>query len=466
MSEWSQAEYHAERAHQFYEAGQWDKALAELRLALAFDPNQPDWHFGMGLTLEAMQRFAEAAASFEQVAQLRDGDPDALLHQGVNLIRSDQCRLAIEALGRLAEADPRNEPAYCHRILAHARLGEHEKAEEMFYLARQLVDECPHCFDHIAQSLVQRREYDRAVWCWQQALRLDPRHPGVHANLAVVHWRKGQLDRAHQHFLQQLREEPGDIDTMLQMGNLLIEMGRAAEASEKFRRALEQDPTVAAAHFHLGELAIQTGHLDAAMAELEMADRLDGSRPGVRMCMAQIALRRAQPDLARAHLRAELDRAGHSPGQLVELGRLLVEAQMPQQAVALLSPIIEPGDVVPAALLDFPLDDHRRAGAMLYRGVARLLLGQIEAGIRDCRDALRVEPDNVMALQNLGLAYLNQGRLRRAAATLRRAADFAPEDTHIKDLRLRLRQMAVRLAAHRVGLTIRKVLMLDRIHRR
>ena len=31
MNDWSRAERHAEKAHEFYQDGQWDKALRELR---------------------------------------------------------------------------------------------------------------------------------------------------------------------------------------------------------------------------------------------------------------------------------------------------------------------------------------------------------------------------------------------------------------------------------------------------
>ena len=42
----------------------------------------------------------------------------------------------IELLERVSDIDPACELAYCHRILAHVLLGEHESAEQMFYLVR------------------------------------------------------------------------------------------------------------------------------------------------------------------------------------------------------------------------------------------------------------------------------------------------------------------------------------------
>ncbi|MCE9591024.1 MAG: tetratricopeptide repeat protein [Planctomycetes bacterium] len=436
MSDWFQAEFHAERAHRFYEAGQWDKALAELKLALSLDPSQSDWHFGMGLTLDALERYDEAVTCFEQVLQLRGDDIDTMLHLGVDLIRSGNDRRAVEVLERVSKIDADNEPAYCHRILAYARLGEHEHAEEMFYLARQVVEECPLCYDHLAHSLAHRDDLDRAIWCWQRVLKMDPHFPEASANLARCHWRKGQHERAHELYIQQLRDDPGDVDTLLQAAQLLAEMGRHAESREKARRVLEIDPTVAAAYHHLGEMSLLAGHLDGASSDLEMAKRLDPDRTGVRLALARVAQLRGKDEEARSLLRAELDLTGHEPMQVLDMARMLIELRMPQPAVELLSPLIE-GE-------QSWLGDDGRASAFLYRGVARLLTRRTDEGVRDCRAALRLAPRNTLAMRNLVVAYLDQGRLSRARYWLSKAVELSPADTQLQ--RLRYRMWSVSLA--------------------
>lgn len=431
MSDWHQAELHAQRAHQFYESGQWHNALAELRLALNFDPSQSDWHFGMGLTLDALGQFDDAIQSFEEVVRLRGEDGEAMLHLAIDLIRTDRCEQAIGVLGRVEKIDPECESAYCHRVLAYARLGDHDQAEAMFYLARQISDECPVCFDHLAQSLFARGDLDRAAWCWQQTLRLDPHYPDAHANLARTCWRRGQLERAQQFFLQQLREDPGDTETLIQSANLLVELGRHGEAREKLRRVLELNPTHGPAHLHLGELALLSGHLDAASVELEMAGRLEHTLTGVHLSLARIAQLRGDPAAAQSHLRAELDLTGHAPARVLEMAHLLIDLHMPQPAVALLNPLIE-------SARELGLDDNRLAAALLHRGVARMLTQKVDEGIADCRRSLRIAPRNEAAMQNLVLAYLEVRRFKLARYWLRRARELRPNDDHLRLLGYRL----------------------------
>ena len=70
MSTWQDAEQHADRALEFFEGGRWSEAESELRKALDIDPDQGDWHFNLGLTLERCDRDAEALSSYEQATRL------------------------------------------------------------------------------------------------------------------------------------------------------------------------------------------------------------------------------------------------------------------------------------------------------------------------------------------------------------------------------------------------------------
>lgn len=459
MSDWFKAEFHAEQAHQFYEAGQWEKAIAELKIALAVNPHQADWHLGMGLALDALDRYEEAIAAYQKVIEIRGDDVETLMLIALDQIRADEPQAAIHTLEKVSTLDANHEPGYCHRILAYAQLGKHEEAEEMFYMARQLVEHCPMCYDHMGHSLASQGKFDRAIWCWQQALKHDPHFPDAYANLARAHWHKGQPQRAYTLFVQQLREDPGDVETLLEMGNLLIDLNRHAEAGEKFRRVLEMDPAAAQAHLHLGELAIFSGHLDAAQASLEMAGRIDPELGGVHLCLAQVAMRRNKPDKAAAELDAELQRSDRSPHHNLDLARLLIELNKPQPVEELLGPLLDD----PQGQL---LDDRRHASALLYRGVARLILGQVQQGIRDCREALMFDKQLSLAMYNLALAYQQIGMHRRARYWLGRAARIKPNDPQLRRLQFRvLRQIVLAYFAQKRR-RLAKLLSVFRLGRR
>ncbi len=445
MNDWLDAEHHAERAHEFLTLGDWQRALREIDAALHINPAQAPWHYERGLALEALGRHAEAIDCFARALQLGGEDVPTLIQLGIARLRSDQPQAAIEALGRANEIDPDAEPGYCYRIEAWARLDRHDQAEMMFYLARQLTDRCPRCFDHIARSLTARGRLDRAIWCLQQLLELEPDHPDVLARLGHAHWQRGRPEQARQYYIRHLRRHPGDIETMYAIGVLLRETGRLSEAAARFHQILELQPTHARAHLQLGELALMADHLDAAAPHLYRARECDPKLAGPCLGLARIAYARREHDAARRLARLDLQHPMRTPQQALDLGHLLLELDMPIAAIPLLTSVIE-------ATGAGPIPRTMRATALLYRGVARLVSGYLDTGIADCRASLKHDPANVLAAHNLVLAHLATGQLKRAAAWLRRAQRLAPFNPRLGLLRRRLRHARLTVLLTRLGL--------------
>lgn len=445
MSDWQDAEHHAEKAQDLFEAGEWDAALRELRAALSVNPQQTQWLFDMGLALDALRRYDEAAEVFESVLRLRGDNVETLLHLGADLIRSGQPRRAVGVLERAAELDPQCEPSYCQRVAAYAQLEDHDQAEVMFYLARQLTDECPDCLDHLGHSLAMRDQMDRAVWCWQQVLRLDPDHPGVPGSLARAYWQLDQYELARHYIEQQARDEPDDAEPLMTAGILLIEMGKTDEAGEKFRRALDLDPTLPDAHLYLGELSMLRGHVEAAAARFQRARQLDPDMAAASAGLAQVALHRKDKAAARAYLEEELALAQRSPAQAIDLSRMLIEADMSDEAVRVLDPLVAELAAVSAGAHH----SQMLTDALLCRGAARMIDGDLTGGIADTRQAVALDPTNPVAMHNLALAYLESGRLSRAGYWLHRAIELAPQDRQLRKARRRVSIRGAIAAARR-----------------
>jgi len=430
MNDWLNAERHAERAQRFYDAGEWAKALGELQRALALHPDHDEWLFGMGMTLDAMERHEEAAACFEKVAALRGDDADVLLHLAIDLITLERYRDAVERLEAVREIDPENEASFCFRVLSYARMGDHDRAEQMFYLARQYVEDCPNCYDFIGESLLDRGMTDRAIWCWRQALRLEPHRPDVHRKLAAAYRQQGRLTLAKDEYFCELREDPGNRAALLDLGELLLEMNRPTEAAEKFRRVLEIDPTASEAHMHLGELQISIGHLEAAAEQFEIARRMDPDMPGVHLRLAEIAQRQGDRREQRRLLRAELVRVGDDPQLRVDLAQALLHARMVKQANTVLQELLaDPGAA----------EGPMAAEVRFFCGIAAQLGRDHARAVAWFREALRYDPEHLDAMAHLVVAHLRLGRLKRARVWANRCLEVQPDNAALRVLHNRVR---------------------------
>lgn len=432
MSDWFDAENHVEKAHEFYEAGRWDEAESELRRALSFDPYQPQWHFNLGLTLEAAGKLRDAMSSFREAQRLQPDDASTALMLGITHLRLEEAERAIEWFERAEKLDSAGVDSYLYRIEAYTRLGQHEQAEVMFYMAQQINVKHPELYAAMAESLIERRLYDRAVWCLREAANLDPELPRVQARLAEAYAATGRAERARQLYLLELRRSPGDIDTLLDLGCLLMDMHRYTEAGEKLRRVLEIEPDNADAQFHLGELAERGHQLEAAARHYDVVLRLNAAYPGARQRLGAVLLRSGGAEAARARELLEREAGAVEAGKsspddedLQELGRLLIDTGLYARAVQVFARLVErcPDQAAPRHLL----------------GVACLREGRISEGVEHERAALRIDRRLVPAMHNLAMAALHQEQWTRARYWVRHALRVAPDDASLRRLLLRLR---------------------------
>ncbi len=473
MNDWLDAEHHVERAHEHYDAGRWDEAESELRHALSLNPYQAEWHFNLGLTLEAAGRYAAAADAFVESSKLQSDtsapDANAMLLAGVNLIRVGRAERALKWLDQAEQLEPMNVAIVVHRIEALTELERFEQAEEAFYLGQQIDPEYPELYLAMGEALAQTEQHDRAVWCMREAARLDPTLPRVRAHLARAYARIGRHERARQLYLQELRVDPGDAETLLDLGDLLRDMHRYDEAGEKFRRVLELHPDHAEAHFALGDLAEMTGNISDALVHFDVVLRLDKDYPTVRTRLASTMLDRGRDedmprirDLLSKEIRAVLTnnpstgsaseselRAADtrlSDEELEDLGRTLISAGMLPQATRIYMNLLER---TPAS--------HKAWHGL---SVSHLEAGQYDDGIAAAKRSLEYRPSFVPAMHNLVLAYYRQGQPIRARYWLKQAMRLDSDDPQLRRLRLRLR---LRTISGVVRWSARKVKRIGRV---
>jgi len=440
MNDWDDAERRVEKAQELFEQHRWQEALEELRAATSINPYNGSWFFNIGLTLDEMERFEEAIEAYRHALEIESNDLQALNHLGIDLHRVGNFDEALRTFQQIESIDPAFEPSYCHRIITYSELGDHERAEEMFYLARLYKEHCPHCYYNIGCSLYERGLYDKAIYCWQKTLDLDEGHPDVQVRIAEALWGKGELEAARQHYLVGLRQDPGNTHTLLDLGDLLMEMGRTDEAGEKFRRAIELAPEDPAGYFSHGLWLMRqmcTERDEQAVLAFTKVLQLDPTYPGAHLRLGELHHRRREISPARKHLRAELSLRPQDPPILLDLSNLLVDTNQTRAAVACLKRLVQ----IEADNVD----------AWQNLAVAQFMIGRYEEGIVSCQEALARDAGNVMAMYNLALAYEHLGRYEDALSWVRKGLEKQPRDISLQKLELRVRVLnwkdwAVRVA--------------------
>ncbi len=450
MSDWLDAQGHADRAFEMFDRGRWSEAEAELRKALSLNPDQPEWHFNLGMTLEAAGREADALVSYQRASELMPDQPEPLVAAGIMSAHLENAQAAIAYFDEALELDATCESAYAHKIHSHISLGDHAEAETTYFISQQALPETSgRCCAAIAESLLERGEYGRAEWCLREALRVDSSLPRIRTMLATVFSMTDRRHQAVQLFLRELREDPGNIDTLLDYASLMIDLGRLPEAGEKLRRVLELEPANIEAHYQHGLISMQLSRLEQAQISFELVSRLDPDFPGIRRNLAAAMVLRGRIREARRCLKAEYDFLVHTTGDdgrllidtaesksLTEFGQLLLDAGLPHRASTVLRHAL--------------MTDDRDVQILRYLALARFQSGDRDGGCAMSRRLLRFDPECIAAIHNLALAAVQQRRVREAYGWIMRGLRIDRQDEGLRRLRIRVWAMAFPELMHRI----------------
>lgn len=507
MSEWMGAEDHVHRALEHYERGRWADAEAELRKALAAEPNRGEWQLNLGLTLEAAGRPLEALDCYRRAIELMPEEADPLVAAGTvanRLGRHDEAVALLEQAVARRRDDDTSHAVWIDSLVCLDRLDE---AEMVFHLAQQSIEECPRSLAAVAEALIRRGQWRRAEWCLREALRLEPGLPRVRARLGLVVAEQGGVERAVQLYLRELRDDPGAIDTQLDYGDLLVRLGRLGEAAERYRRVLELEPANIDAHRGLGRTAVLAGRHEQAVMEFELVAKLDPSAPQIRLDLAEalLAMDRSGEAAAKLLEESELLAAGECRTDPCRLGVLMLRAGEPKAAIPLLQGAAERLLAKTHASTHFskaafrhansgdggadPSDTENletpEASVLASVGAAQTLLGRLgdaaapalsavevlrqlalarfsagdlAGGVADSRRVLKLDPTCVGSFHNLALAMLRSGRPRRAAAFIRAGMRVDGQDEGLRRLRIRVWAATASVRVHSMLRALRRAI--------
>ncbi len=434
MNDWFEAEQRVERAQQLSESHCFAEALAELEVALAINPNNALWQAQRGFLLEELDRSVEAIDAYEKSLLLEPGDQDVSLALGAALTNSGRFARALEVLEGLARLYPDLEPAYCNRIQVYAELGRHEQAEEMFYLAQDLDDACPHCFFHMGGSLFAQGRIDRAIFCWERVLELEPSYIGVNRRIAQGHYAKGELGQAREYFIRELRDDPGNTNLLFELGDLALELGQLSVAAAKYEQIIELDPRHGPAHLALGSVLLQMGKTESALVCLESAASFSRPEDDLRDLDARTGealLRLGRHAEARRYLERAVELAPGDAGLVTLLGDVLLGINRTTAAA----------DCYRRALAI----DANHAVAHHKLALTLIVAGRPADALRHDLHALRSRTGYGDAMHSASLAMLELGRWGDARRMLDQMLLNDPDNADL----LRLRKQIWRLRTQR-----------------
>jgi tetratricopeptide (TPR) repeat protein len=470
------------RARRYYQKWEQEKAIADLREAVALEPSNVRLHYRLGVVyLAHFQSEDEAITSFTRAYELAKADADRRaaiapetsadrkLADGGGPVRQCRKKLAAAYISRSFSRSTKGDVAGAHadcdsavdidphsaetRLMRAAILEEHGKHAEALTDYDAAIDIEPKRADlrlERALFLTKRGKYEEALRDCDAAAELDPQSPLPWCSRAYVFQTKGDSAKAIEILDQAIARFPGRVEPYLQRSHVLDDLGESLKALDDLNRAVEMEPEKATWYFIRARVLRKLKRDDEAVAddkkakdlaahaastgtddplgfdELEMPDVEvlsgdSGALLGHKVMLATpVVTLRAGPSM-------DADVATGTMGGLLTLEVTRVARDWLQ----IDGKWVRRDDVTPlqtaAEFFSRAIGREPTPFAYVSRAVTWLHLREVDKALADAEEAVRLDPEFALAYCTRADARMAQGKYEEALPDLDRALQREPK---------------------------------------
>jgi len=301
--------------------GDFAKACPELSAAVRQQPGLWKLQALLGMCDRRAGRIAEARSNLEQsFPQLQENK--LRVQAGMELIElyfaSGDLDKAAGIVNTLRQLDPTNT-----EILYTAQRIYTSLADESMLTIAMVAPGSARMHQLMAHEMARQGEVDGAIAHYREALKLDPRLPGLHFELAEMlntSSDKAASKEAEQEYKAALSANPFDAVAECRLGEIAAKRGDSADARAHYERALQIQPDSAEANLGMARSLVSLQQPEKARPHLEKAVRLDPSNAAAHFRLAALYRSAGRPEDARREL-AEFQKYKDMKEKLKEIYR-------------------------------------------------------------------------------------------------------------------------------------------------
>jgi len=316
-----------------------DEAMAAKRFAQAaaafseivqMRPHLAEAHSNLALAQYSQGRFVEASQGFRKALNLNPKLHHAHILLGFSYFALAQFEKAIESLQpfsgdsatvdileRLALAYLRtDEPSKALNVLEAWRRKDPSNADVLYHIGqthtllavrsyealKKVAPSSARLHQLQAEILEQQGHLEPAIAEYRTAISITPGMAGLRYKLGKLLWDNKRSDEAEQELLAELELGSADAATNYLLGNICLQKGSLETARKHLRRAIELAPRHPGAHADLGRLLRMTGDSEGAEKELRHAAELAPDREDIHYSLFDLYRRMGRHDEARREL--------------------------------------------------------------------------------------------------------------------------------------------------------------------
>lgn len=368
---------HLELAGIYREEKLYDKAVAELRSAVAGNPDNRDIHLNLAQVLELMGKPAEADKEYALAGVKRT----------VNA--TDHLRRA--AMYQAAEEFAKEAAEYTTLLL--------------------IQPDTPGIREKLGDARLKAGHDSEAIAAYDEAIRRREGTSRILYNLGTLYERKGDLDEAIRRFSEAIRLDSGNSDARRRLAEIYTLRGDFTAAIGEYQELIARHGDNPLNYYKLARLLEKKRDYQAAISAYTKAIKLDQDNIEAHRGIALLHLKRKTPDEAEKHFRAVLRLNPNDSEARNSLISFYVKKKRYDETTELLKD--------DAGLNPQNPDSQYRLGVMYAFN------GKSDDALSQFQKAIKLKPDHARALNGIGKVYLKTGYNDKAkdAFTAARKAD-------------------------------------------
>jgi tetratricopeptide (TPR) repeat protein len=424
------------------------EAIRRCEEALALDANCAEAALFLGYFLRRDGQLERAQSSLRQVLSIRGGEGKARARMALGGLHMQQVKNAsvpIRLAGTLHGLGwffwglatlPADQKAFrvtqdalladagvlaftlAGRALRACRLK--ESAKRLYDFASRRLPEEPLFFHLLGDLQVEQGNYDAAIYYYSRCRELDPDDLMLHRKLGQLYNRCDDPAMAAKSLEKLVEAQAEDFDTLYTLAQIYTDAHDYMRALYYYKSLLTEQPDNPYLHSHIAFVLFKLEDYDGAIEHYETAVKL-GRDPVWVSTVAQTL----------ATIYHQIKQDTDATIQLLQTATQLDASNL--DAWAMLGDILtEQGEFEEAVRIYRHLAEERpdNADCQNYLGYLLWQLDKNDEAIAAYRQAIRLDTENPIAFNNLGVIYLDEKcQLDKALEMFKRAVSLKPDYT-------------------------------------
>jgi len=222
--------------------------------------NQPDDVAQLWRAAQKHEAADQAAEAEKLYRRILDTDPKfhhAWHALGILAVNAGKLPLAAQLIEKASELDARSELYFRNLVEIWRRLGQLDKAIEAGLRATKIAPNDINAHYNLGLAYSNGGSFDKAIPCYQQALRINPEHGLSWNNLgSALEQRNGPKDKdaAKQAYARAIKINPQHAEAQNNLGAIESEQGLLDAAGKSFEAAILAKPDFVEAHYNYSSL--------------------------------------------------------------------------------------------------------------------------------------------------------------------------------------------------------------------